>query len=287
MDFSNNYGVHPFWPAYSGWFYGDFIFIVEPWFLVIGLAVLSFTFETTIARSVAGVLLAGAVLLMWRVSFVPWQVGAFGTFLALVSLCAAWRLSPGRRIAFGIGGCLVVAMTFGAAHASAKTALQVSLPHDARVEDLVLTPSPGNPLCWSAWRVSSAGDRYLAERAVVAAWPTLSSVRNCKTESDSDETTAPIASRNRFEGDSVHFTGEYRASLAELSTLARRQCTFAAFLRYARVPFWIDSAQKTVMGDLRYDRNPRLEFAELEASKGAPCPRWLPNWTPPRARLLH
>ena len=39
MDFTNNYGVHPFWPFYSGWFYGDFVFIVEPLFIALGIPV--------------------------------------------------------------------------------------------------------------------------------------------------------------------------------------------------------------------------------------------------------
>ena len=30
MDFMNNYGVHPFWPVDSRWWYGDSVFIIEP-----------------------------------------------------------------------------------------------------------------------------------------------------------------------------------------------------------------------------------------------------------------
>src|SRR4030095_2589138 len=30
MDFTNNYGVHPFWPLFDRWFYGDAVFIAEP-----------------------------------------------------------------------------------------------------------------------------------------------------------------------------------------------------------------------------------------------------------------
>ena len=34
MDFLNSYGVHPFYPFDTHWFYGDMIFIVEPVFWV-------------------------------------------------------------------------------------------------------------------------------------------------------------------------------------------------------------------------------------------------------------
>src|SRR5690606_20591590 len=30
MDSLNNYGVHPFWPFWNGWMYGDSVFIIEP-----------------------------------------------------------------------------------------------------------------------------------------------------------------------------------------------------------------------------------------------------------------
>ncbi|WP_370466973.1 metal-dependent hydrolase, partial [Salmonella enterica] len=32
LDFTNSYGVHPFWPFDNRWYYGDAVFIVEPLF---------------------------------------------------------------------------------------------------------------------------------------------------------------------------------------------------------------------------------------------------------------
>jgi len=31
LDSWNSYGVHPFWPIDSRWYYGDAVFILEPW----------------------------------------------------------------------------------------------------------------------------------------------------------------------------------------------------------------------------------------------------------------
>jgi hypothetical protein len=89
-----------------------------------------------------------------------------------------------------------------------------------------------------------------------------------------------------LEGSAVRWTGRYRAPLRELSALDARSCYAAAFLRYARVPFWLESAGTTVVGDLRYDRAPELEFAEMEVPSSANCPRWVPSWIPPRSSLL-
>ena len=39
LDSWNTYGVHPFWPVDSRWYYGDAIFIFEPWlWLLLGMA---------------------------------------------------------------------------------------------------------------------------------------------------------------------------------------------------------------------------------------------------------
>jgi len=59
----------------------------------------------------------------------------------------------------------------------------------------------------------------------------------------------------------------------------------AAYLRFARLPWWASSEAGTVWGDLLYDRSADLEFAELQVphEPGA-CPKHVPDWTPPSRR---
>jgi hypothetical protein len=53
-------------------------------------------------------------------------------------------------------------------------------------------------------------------------------------------------------------------------------------MQFARAPFWIG---REVVGDLRFDNEPELSFAEI-APSGA-CPSIGPApWIPPRAALL-
>ena len=40
LDWTNSYGVHPFWPFDNRWFHGDAVFIVEPWFWAIAIPAL-------------------------------------------------------------------------------------------------------------------------------------------------------------------------------------------------------------------------------------------------------
>ena len=135
--------------------------------------------------------------------------------------------------------------------------------------------------------MSSTETEYVAERGVVAPFPGHHPVQNCRTEPDEDAPTAPLVRLGRDEGRGLRWTGRFSAPLAELSTLAREDCFASAFLRWSRVPFWSDhDGNETLIGDLRYDRQRPLEFAELVLPNGQECPRFVPNWTPPRQELI-
>ncbi len=71
LDFSNNYGVHPFWPVSNRWFYGDAIFIVEPWFWVVAIPLLLPSFRSRAGQVFFGLLLGVAIVVPWVAPFVP------------------------------------------------------------------------------------------------------------------------------------------------------------------------------------------------------------------------
>jgi inner membrane protein len=287
MDFTNNYGVHPFWPFYNGWFYGDFIFIVEPLFIAIGVPALLHTLRSPVARVLLGLFLIVLLGLAWLMPFVPVLSAALISLIAILSFTLSSRLQPLPRIGAVFALALAVAGLFFWSHARAQQLARAGLPEGAVLEDVVLTPSPGNPLCFTLWRVSSTATEYIAERGVVAPFPGHHPVQNCRTEPDEDAPTAPLVRLGRDEGTSLRWTGRFSAPLAELSALAREDCFAAAFLRWSRVPFWSTSSeQERLIGDLRYDRQRPLEFAELMLSNGEACPRFVPNWTPPREALI-
>jgi inner membrane protein len=286
MDFTNNYGVHPFWPFYNGWFYGDFVFIVEPLFIALGVPALLHTLRSRAARIVLGLFLILLIGLAWLMPFVPMLSAALISLLALLSYTLCSRLEPLPRIGVVFAASLTVAGLFFWSHARAERLARESLPEGATLADVVLTPSPGNPLCFTLWRVSTTETEYVAERGVVAPFPDHHPVQNCRTEPDEDEPTAPVVRLGRNEGSALRWTGRFSAERSELSALARENCFAAAFLRWSRVPFWSSVEGETLIGDLRYDRDRSLEFAELVLPNGEECPRFVPNWTPPREDLL-
>ncbi|MCU0618649.1 MAG: hypothetical protein MUF40_01875, partial [Gemmatimonadaceae bacterium] len=121
-------------------------------------------------------------------------------------------------------------------------------------EDVVLTPGAGDPLCWSVIVVVEEGARrdYLARSALVRPAPTLRDAATCRVRRPADLValdTAPAPDTV-----AVHWTGEWRAPLAELRTLAATDCRLAAALRFMRVPAWEREGATTTLWDLRYGR---------------------------------
>jgi inner membrane protein len=285
MDSSNNYGTHPFWPVYRGWIYGDAVFIVEPLFWAAGIPPLIFAARSTITRLVLSALLVLGVALTFVVRFVPTPMATALPLVALAVTGAAWRAAPRLRAAVGVVVCFAVAAAFFAASSVAAAAVRDALRNDGAVLDVVVTAMPVNPLCFTALTVERNG-AYVARRATVATWPALYPAEKCPDTEE--QPTAPFAPSTASDTRHVHWRGEYVAPLAELVALHRDNCQAAALLRFFRVPYWTQADGETlILGDLRYDRSPGLDFSDVRIEqRPSSCPSLVPPWTPPRRDLL-
>lgn len=286
MDFSNNYGVHPFWPVSSRWYYGDSVFIVEPWFWMSALPALALLATTRLSRYFYVTLIAAILALGVFTQAVPWPV-----YVSLLLWAAGFgfllsRLRPGWRIVLGIGACLVTFGTLVTAASLARGHLaeaeRAAFPN-ATTHDRVVTPAPGNPLCFSALLVQTADARFFVRQARVALLPGLLPAERCPRRF-TGEPSAPLAPIAASATPHVTWQHQFMAPLDELRQLYHEDCVARAFLRFARTPFWTS----TLLGDLRYDREPELGFAELERSEPErrTCPDWVPPWRPPRSDVL-
>jgi inner membrane protein len=287
LDYGNNYGVHPFWPIDSRWFYGDAVFIVEPLLWTAALPALLLVAKTVVARALY-VLIFGVALFIGRsngvLSIV--QLVVLTNLIVMVTFILS-RLRRRARAAAGLGGWLFVTALFVVqsryAEARARSASSYLFP-TTRVVDVVTTPRPADPFCWSALILGTEGDDYVARRANVWTAP-WARTRLCKSL-DEPTSTAPLEAIGVAEGE-VHFESGYRAPLADLRELAKAKCTVAGFLRYARAPFWTAPRDGMIVGDLRFDRSRAIEFTEFVVPEpDADCPRNMPPWTPPRNDLL-
>lgn len=84
--------------------------------------------------------------------------------------------------------------------------------------------------------------------------------------------------------DSLVWWGEYKSPLKKFDELLTSSCSFKAFLRYARVPFWWTEGQSRLAADLRYDSQQGGGFTEVNLD--SPCPISLPPWTFPLGQLM-
>jgi inner membrane protein len=88
--------------------------------------------------------------------------------------------------------------------------------------------------------------------------------------------------------DAMAWVGEFSIAADVPATLAERYCAVDALMQFARVPWAAPRDDGWVVGDLRYDREPELGFAEIEVGPTTDdCRHLRPPWVPPRQDLLN
>ena len=167
MDWTNNYGVRPLLPWSGRWFYGDLVFIVDPyiWLTLGALAFLmtsnsrrklfGWSFIGLIATLVVGAASsqngpeAGAV----RIAFVVWIIG----LISIIGLrFFGVQRKVGQRTALTALALLMiywVALGFVHRAAAADTLLianRIAAPHNERVIRAATMPSQANPFRWQS-----------------------------------------------------------------------------------------------------------------------------------------
>jgi inner membrane protein len=162
LDWTNNYGIRFLLPWSSRWFYGDFVFIVDPFiWLILGSACFLLTTRTKFAKimwfSVAAVLtlLITASPLGATLSH-PWIVRGVWIITLVTLVAFAWKQLGarfGRRIAWT--GLAVVVVYWGAlclAHSfalsQANTQVTKLVPSAESIGRLAVMPTLANPFRW-------------------------------------------------------------------------------------------------------------------------------------------
>lgn len=289
LDFTNSYGVHPFWPVRNHWIYGDALFIIEP-LLWTCAAPLLFLLRTLLARLLLAVVLVAAPGLSFGTQ---WIIPASGVALAVLMaalLYAGWKAPPRVALACAIGAWLAVtaAFFFGSDVAARRVAHEVAQRYPgARLLDHVLTPMPSNPLCWNVIAITLEADRYVMRRAALATAPRLLAVQDCPDRTLDAPTSAPMRRLAGPDSVAVRWIDEYQVSRAEFARALQAYCEAAILMRFARAPWIASSNGRWAMGDLRYDREPELGFAEMELTQQAgACTNAKPPWIEPRREVM-
>ena len=287
LDFTNSYGVHPFWPLDDRWYYGDAVFIVEP-LLWACAAPLLFLLRNRVARAAVAVALGAGVGLVWASGLVPAAFAVVVTALTVGLAVLGRRASARTALVGGIGAWLVLTAMFVATGRAADARLDAVLAAGfpaARTLDTALTPLPANPVCRQVMIAAVEGDRYVVRSGTHSLLPGWLPADRCAQYGLSGTPTAPlVATASTPE---VAWVGELSMPRELPGDLARDYCAASALFQFARVPWAAPRADGWVVGDLRFDREPELGFAEIEVGPSADeCPTLRPPWVAPRQDLL-
>jgi inner membrane protein len=164
LDWLNNYGVRLLMPFSDRWFYGDTLFIVDPWlWLILGGAVMLAWTTQTRGVVTAAVLASGATAMMLLAPVVPgWARAAWVAGLAIWALARA-RVGAPRHPAIAsaalvMAGAYVAAM-FAGSRLAERQVRELARSRGWNASQIAAMPVPAAPL--ERMVIVVSGERYL------------------------------------------------------------------------------------------------------------------------------
>ena len=153
LDWLNNYGLRWLMPFRGTWFYGDAVYIMDPWlWLILGAGWLAPRHATRVTLAIWGIC---AALLAYVVAgramvYLP-VVGAVALVLLLVLL---WR----PRVAWIPNAALALAAAYVALRLGVHEATERRVARELMSHDVMVAPHPFDPSRWDV--VARTGDVY-------------------------------------------------------------------------------------------------------------------------------
>jgi inner membrane protein len=229
LDWTNNYGVRPFLPWSGKWYYGDLVFIVDPWlWLVVGgaafLATATHWWRTSLWSALALVL---TLVIVFVRADVPtparaiWLAGIILFFIAHRLRFAArfGRLVPALALAFVPAYWCALAFAHSLAIKDAQTITSsLAARNNETARHVAAMPSLANP---ARWRIVGETDRadYVLQLSL------MDKARESSDANSSDEAK-----------DAKRFEKLQGADAQRIEQLAREDERARIFLNFARFP---------------------------------------------------
>lgn len=272
-DYWNSYGVHPFWPLDSSWYYGDIFFIIEPWIWIVVLPMVFFTADSRWGKGISALLATLMLGLAWFHPVVPTAIATTLSAFFVGQVILNQSMGRAARVSWSIACLVGMMVSFTAVRREIKERF-AQFPSDSQLTSLALSPYPGNPFCWNVIRSSLSAQKYQAE---VFTTSIGTSISFCPDWVDPKSLTAPLLPMEGTNLKNVRLKGKFTASRESWEALSKT-CMGDAILRFSRSPFWIQTGEKWIVGDLRFDREKGYGFSEWEFDSSTPCPSWVPPW---------
>jgi inner membrane protein len=279
LDAGNSYGVHPFHPFDARWYYGDAVFILEPWlWLLLGIPV-----AWSARRRATRALVFGLVLLlpvaMTAVGVLTPAPAAALAVGAVLLAAGTRRLGTVARAGAALAGATAFIASWFALSRQAGALARAELSPRVRGElvDVVLNPNPADPACWMVIGV----EKHEPDGAFVLHPGTLSLAPSWRppTACASYRLTAAPGAASTAQG---RWNPPLPQSLDRLRALAADDCWTRAWLQFGRAPAFVEGA----IVDLRFAQGARANFTAMRVPGPPGCPALLTSWAMPRADLL-
>ncbi len=316
LDYTNSYGLHPFWPLDDSWYFGDAVFIVEPWLWIVAIPAIFWERRHRSVRAILLLLALAIVALGWSMQELAPAVAIVLIVFLFLWLLVQKRLDQRGRAVGGIAAWLLVTLVFFAGARSARAALMSAvqsagadsaavlalgspqLENRDHLVDAALAPTVSDPSCWSAVVITSDGVYYRVSNAVIAPWPRLRNVFSCRTSYvralERHNTVSQLPGVSRISPyattAAVWWRDIWAVPRSEMRALAEERCEVVAALRFMRTPVWTEEADGTInISDARFGVG--TGFAHV-AIPGQPATcsltrAWVPPWVPARLDMIY
>jgi inner membrane protein len=277
VDACNAYGVHPFYPFTSSWYYGDAVFIFEPliW-LVLGVAAVCNAQGRT-TRLLISIPVAALFLVVAVGGVVPVAAVVMTSVTAALFFAGVCRLGSRARAAYAlalttcfIAGLFVLSRVAKAEAVAATTS-------GGEIVDVIVSPDPGMPVCWSViviGRTDKTGE-YRTSRGTISLMPQWYRPERCASYRFGGGESRSLAAG------SVAWRDDFLYTVSQARDLSRRDCWVRAWLQFGRAPVVRDN----LIMDLRFDTGVRGNFTSMALEREG-CPSNVTRWTPPREDLF-
>jgi inner membrane protein len=280
LDAANSYGVHPFAPFDARWFYGDAVFILEPWlWLLLGIPI-AWSARRRLTRAAIALILVGLVAGMAAVGVLAGGTAAALSAGAVVIAALTYRLTVPARAQVALAGVVAFEiLSFVLAGRARETAQEELRAHvHGDVVDIVLNPNPADPLCWMAIAVEKdeGAGAFALHTGTLSLAPSWHQPSGCASHRF---TAGPDAAA----GARASWNAPLWQPLARLRALAQDDCWTRAWLQFGRAPAF----QGDRLVDLRFAQGARDNFTAMHVpGPRETCPAHVTGWAMPRADLL-
>lgn len=302
LDALNMYGVHPFYPFDNRWYYGDRVFIIEPWiwFSLLPIALTPFK-KINSLKTLYVVFFITIIVLAFKIKMLVLGTSIFLVLYFLTLLYFYQKIEERTKVFMSLGFVFIFLLSFMVegvrtekflSHAFSETSEYANITQEKLVE-YVISPYPGNPFCWDILVIrTNEHDGYFVgwgryQSSQVFGFECPDGMNRHKEPILSElslKTSDNVFNLNLIK--EVMWSKDYVSSQKIIFT-TKNDCRLEAWFQFVRVPYLTDSGDYI---DLRFsdpEESRRRDFTRLNLDTYSDgCVRMPAPWVSPRKDLL-